>query len=92
MLYPCKAMRVSGALTEYLERAMAHAEYDKLADGTFAGRIPLCEGVVAFGRTLSECERGLRAVLEDWVLLALKLNHPLPILEGLDLNRIPVRE
>ena len=29
-------------LSEYLERAMAQAEYDKLEDGTFSGRIASC--------------------------------------------------
>lgn len=39
-------------LSEYVEHAIAQALYDKLEDGTFAGRIPLCKGVVAFGNTL----------------------------------------
>lgn len=34
-------------LSEYLEGAMADAVYDKLEDGTFAGRIPSCTGVIA---------------------------------------------
>ena len=36
-------------LTDYVEQALASAVYDKLEDGTFAGHIPLCKGVVAFG-------------------------------------------
>ena len=35
-------------LSDYLDRALAQAEYDKLEDGTFFGRIPACKGVVAF--------------------------------------------
>jgi len=68
---------------------MAHAIYDKLEDGTFAGRIPLCPGVVAFGNTLRECEEELRSTLEEWILVGLKLGHPLPVLAGIDLNREP---
>ena len=60
-------------LTDYLEQALAGAEYDKLDDGTFAGRIPQCKGVVSFGATLMECERSLRSTLEDWVFVGLKL-------------------
>ena len=67
-------------LSDYVEEAMAHAVYDKLEDGTFAGRIPLCQGVVAFGITLRECERELRSTLEDWILVGLKLKHPLPVI------------
>ena len=37
-------------LSEYLEHAMELADYDKLEDGTFSGRISECKGVIAFGR------------------------------------------
>jgi len=76
-------------LSDYVEQAMANALYDKLEDGTFAGRIPLCQGVVAFEATLRECEEELRSTLEDWILVGLKLNHPLPVIAGIDLNREP---
>jgi predicted RNase H-like HicB family nuclease len=39
-------------LSEYVQSAMAKANYDKLDDGTFSGKIPACRGVIAFGRTL----------------------------------------
>ncbi len=79
-------------LSDYLENALAQAEYDKLEDGTFFGRIPACKGVVAFGKTLRECETELRSTLEDWVLVGLKLGHPLPVLDSLDLNGKPEYE
>lgn len=79
-------------LSEYVNQAMAQAVYDKLEDGTFAGRIPPCKGVVAFGATLRSCEEELRSVLEDWILLGLKLGHPLPVIAGIDLNQEPTRE
>jgi predicted RNase H-like HicB family nuclease len=79
-------------LSEYVEQVMAQAVYDKLEDGTFAGRIPPCKGVIAFGKTLRECEDELHSVLEDWILVGLKLGHPLPIIGGIDLNREPTRE
>lgn len=79
-------------LSEYMETAMAQAVYDKLEDGTFAGRIPSCKGVVAFGATLRECEAELRSTFEDWILVGIKLGHPLPVIGGIDLNQEPVRE
>jgi predicted RNase H-like HicB family nuclease len=79
-------------LSEYLERAMAQAEYDKLEDGTFSGRIASCKGVIAFGTTLKECEDELRSTLEDWLLLGLKLKHNLPVIDGIDLNKEPAYE
>jgi predicted RNase H-like HicB family nuclease len=71
-------------LTGYIEHALSQAEYDKLEDGTFSGRIPSCKGVVAFGNTLRECEDELRSTLEDWVLVGLKLGHTIPVLSGYD--------
>lgn len=79
-------------LSDYLEQALSEAEYDKLEDGTFFGRIPSCKGVVAFAATLRECEQELHSVLEDWVLVGLKLGHPMPVLDSLDLNQTPVYE
>ena len=79
-------------LTDYLENALAQAEYDKLEDSTFFGRIPACKGVVAFGASLRECEAELRSTLEDWVLVGLKLGHALPVLNSLDLNGKPEHE
>jgi len=65
-------------LTDYLGRAMAQAEFDKLEDGSFYGRIPTCKGVVAFGKTLRECESELHSTLQVWVLVGQRFGHALP--------------
>ena len=72
---------VRNILSEYIEKAMEESLYDKLEAGTFAGRIPSCTGVLTFGTTL-----------EDWILVGLKLKHPLPVIRGIDLNKEPSRE
>jgi len=79
-------------LTEYLDQAMAQAAYEKLDDGKYGGRIPSCPGVIAFAASQDECSKELRSTLEDWVLLGMKLAHPLPVIAGIDLNREPVHE
>lgn len=79
-------------LSDYVELALEQAEYDKLEDATFAGRIPACKGVVAFARTLRGCESELRSTLEDWVLVGLKLGHELPVLNNINLNKMPAYE
>jgi predicted RNase H-like HicB family nuclease len=78
---PCRILRLQPrfALSDYVERALAQASYDKLEDGCFAGRIPQCPGVIAFSDTLRKCEDELRATLEDWALVGLKLGHSLPV-------------
>ena len=79
-------------LSEYIDRALSLAEYDKLEDNSFVGEIPPCAGVIAFGATLRECEDELRSSLEEWLLLGLKLGHPLPEVGGIDLNGEPQHE
>ena len=74
-------------LTAYIEAALELARYDKLAEDSFAGEIPKLKGVIAFGKTLRECENELRSVLEDWILVGLRLSHKLPVLAGIDLNK-----
>jgi predicted RNase H-like HicB family nuclease len=70
-----------------MDQALAQAVYDKLDDGTFAGRIPPCKGVVAFGLTLRQCEDELRSTLEDWILVGLRMKHLLPRIARTDLDR-----
>lgn len=85
-------MTVRYVLSEYIDQALDEAIYDKLDDATFAGRIPSCIGVLAFGATLRECGDELRSTLEDWLLIGLKLGHPLPVVGGIDLNTEPALE
>ena len=79
-------------LSDYVKAALREATYDKLEDDTYAGRIPSCPGVVAFGPSLRTCEQELRSTLEDWLLLGLRLGHRLPVIGGIDLNKDPTRE
>ena len=73
-------------LSDYIHNAIDYAEFEKLEDDSFSGKIPVCKGVIVFGATLSEVNKLLRSALEDWVLLGLKLKHELPIINGIDLN------
>ena len=80
-------MAVQFILTDYVSQLLGHASYAKLDDGTYAGRIPQCRGVVAFGATLRECANELHSTLEDWILVGLKLGHPLPVIAKINLNK-----
>jgi hypothetical protein len=82
----------SFVLTDYIEEALREAVYDKLEDQSFAGRIPVCPGVLAFSSNLRDCESELRSTLEDWILVGLKLGHLLPVLADIDLNQQPSYE
>jgi len=66
---------------------MAQCVIKPLGDGSFVGRIPACVGVIAFDSTTEGCKQELRSVLEEWILLGLKLKHPLPVISNIDLNK-----
>ncbi len=68
-------MGMTFPLTAYIEAALEMARYDKLEDGSFSGEIPKLKGVIAFGKSLRECENELRSTLEDWILVGLRLGQ-----------------
>lgn len=72
-------------LTTYIRAAMRHAKYEILEDGTFYGEIPGFDGVYANADTLEACREELQEVLEEWIVLGLRLGHSLPVVDGLQL-------
>jgi predicted RNase H-like HicB family nuclease len=76
-------------LAEYLDKAMEQAVYEIIEDdGTYWGEVPGLQGVWARHPTLEGCRRELREALSDWVALRLRLGLPIPIVAGIDLNRL----
>ncbi len=73
-------------LTSYIGAAMRRARYEILPDGTFYGEIPGFQGVFADAPTLEACRDELQEVLEGWIALGLRLGHPLPVIEGIELT------
>lgn len=71
---------------EYLDKAMSHAQYEQIEDGTYFGRIPGFQGVWANDIDESECRKELREVLEGWVLLNIANHNPLPVTDGMTLE------
>ena len=77
-------MTAECAFGDCVANAMSSAKFVDLDDGTVAGTIPPCRGVLAFGATLMECQRLLRSTLEDWLLLGHRMGHAAPELGGLE--------
>jgi predicted RNase H-like HicB family nuclease len=73
-------------LIDYINKALSKAEYDKLEDGSFSGSIPQCPGVIAFGKTLFECQKELESVLEGWLIVKIRHGDTLPVIDHLDIN------
>ncbi len=73
-------------LTTYVNAALRHARYEILPDGEgYYGTVEALQGVWANADTLEECRETLREVLEEWLLLGLRLGHPIPPIDGIEL-------
>jgi predicted RNase H-like HicB family nuclease len=77
-------------ISEYLDEAMRQANYKILEDGTYYGWIEELPGVWANAASLEKCREELKSVVEDWLLLGLKLGHHIIPLGDIDLNE-PVK-
>lgn len=77
-------------LTKYIQAAMRRATYEILEDGTYYGEIEGFEGVYANHTTLLGCQELLQEVLEGWLILGLRLEHEIPVID--DLTLLPALE
>ncbi len=75
-------------LTTYIQSAMKHAKYEILDDQTFYGEIEGFQGVYANANTLEMCREDLQSVLEGWIILGLRMGHPLPEVDGVRLDAV----
>jgi predicted RNase H-like HicB family nuclease len=74
-------------LSKYIRAAMGKAKYEILPeDSSYYGNIPGFDGVWANANSLEACREELEEVLEDWIVLGLTSRHPLPIVDGIDIN------
>jgi predicted RNase H-like HicB family nuclease len=73
-------------LTQYMAKALERAEYKQLDDGTWFAEIPGFTGVWANAPTVEACRRELLEVLEEWLLLKLRDQDPIPAVEGLKIK------
>jgi predicted RNase H-like HicB family nuclease len=76
----------SRMLRKYIQEAMRQAKYEILPDdGSFYGEIPGFDGVYANADKLEKCREELEEVLEEWILIRISRNLPLPVVEGIEL-------
>ena len=74
-------------LSDYIQAAMRLAQYEILADTKdYHGHIPGFDGVWANAKSLEDCRDELQEVLEDWIVVSLRLGHRLPVVKGINLN------
>ena len=74
-------------LTEYINAALHKAQYEILPDGEgYFGKIEGLKGGWANAATLEECREELKEVLDEWILVGLKMGYFIPIINEIDLN------
>ena len=72
-------------LTRYIREAMKRARYKTLQNGDYFGHIPGLAGVWANEPTLDQCREVLQEVLEEWLVLKIRDNDPIPRIGGVSL-------
>jgi predicted RNase H-like HicB family nuclease len=74
-------------LTDFISSALKEAKYEILPeDKSVYAEIPVCQGVYAKAGTFEECRHELIEVLEEWILLRLRKNLHIPLINNIDLN------
>ncbi len=66
-------------LTEYINEALKRAHYEKIDDESpFYAEVEELQGVWATGKSLEECRKNLKDVIEGWILLSIKKEIKIP--------------
>jgi predicted RNase H-like HicB family nuclease len=74
-------------LIAYINAAIRKARYAILPDGKgYFGNIAELQGVWANAGSLKACREKLQEVLEEWMVLGLRMGHHLPEIDGISLN------
>ena len=76
-------------LTEYIEEALKRAKYEIINDEEpYYGEVPELKGVWANGKTLEECRKKLKEVIEGWLILSIKKGLSIQELDGITVEDV----
>lgn len=88
---PGSRSRGAALLTAYIAAALRRAHYEPVpGQGGYVGTIPGLDGVWAEAPSLEECRDELQEVLEEWIVLGLRMGHSIPPLDGISLTILDV--
>ena len=73
-------------LTRYIREAMKRARFKTLDNGTCFGEMPGLAGVWANEAGVTTCREVLQEVLEEWLILKIRDNDPIPRLGRVSLS------
>lgn len=75
-------------LADYIAKSVEKASYEKMENGRYFAAIPGFKGLWAEGKIIEAARRELISTLEDWVLLAFRFGDHVPVVAGIDFNKI----
>lgn len=69
---------------EYIQAALERAAYKTLGgeEEPIFVSVPELPGAWATGKTVEEARKSLIGVIEEWILLGVRLGHPIPSIGG----------
>ena len=65
-------------LSDFISKKLEEARYKLLKNRSYFGEIPGLRGVWANAKNLEDCRRELKEVLEDWLVLKLRMRENVP--------------
>jgi Uncharacterised protein family (UPF0150). len=71
-------MKTLSMFSEYIQAALALAEYEIIDNDEYCVTVPGLRGIIATGKTIEECRKDLIGVIEEWITLRLRLGMPIP--------------
>jgi predicted RNase H-like HicB family nuclease len=78
---------------EYIAAALRRAEYKIIeSDEPVFVCVPGLNGAWATGKTIEEARAELIEVIEEWLVLGIKLGHTIPAIEGAMINVPTINE
>ncbi|MEI6104153.1 MAG: type II toxin-antitoxin system HicB family antitoxin [Methanothrix sp.] len=78
---------------EYIAAALRRAEYKIIeSDEPVFVSVPGLNGAWATGKTIEEARAELIEVIEEWLVLGIKLSHTIPAIEGAMINVPTINE
>jgi predicted RNase H-like HicB family nuclease len=72
---------------EYIAAALERAKYEAIDDPEpYYASVPGLQGVWATGKTVEECRKELISTIEEWIVLGLRMGHPITPIDGQAIN------
>lgn len=67
-------------LLKYIQEALEGARYELIIDEEpYYGEVPELPGVWVTGKSLEECRKNLREVIEGWIMIRLQKGLSVPV-------------